>query len=622
MRNTAQLSRRELPLVAFALTLAALIAGAVLGYINVLHLISNERLLSDTDDAIVDLEGTLSTLKDAETGQRGYLLTGDPAYLRPYELAVARMRGRLAKLDDDFANRPSQRQRLRVLQQTIGRRLAELQRTISLSHAGDRAGAVALVADNAGEGLMDRVRSQIAAMEVAEHVLLERRAAESESSSRTTILSLFAAAFIGAALLGIAFYLTRRTQRRSADAAERILREITERKRIERQLYDMLIELKEGDRNKNEFLALLAHELRGPLAPMRNGLELLQRAGGDEVIRRKAHEMMVRQLGQLVHLVNDLLDLGRISRGQIEIRREPIDLASVMRQAADACAPLAAAASHALIVSMPPEPIYLDGDAARLAQVFGNLLQNACKYTEPGGRIEFRGVRRGPEAVLSIKDNGLGIPPEKLQTIFNMFVQVNHAPERSQGGLGIGLAVAKRLVELHGGSIEAKSAGSGTGSEFIVRLPVRSEAHGTVNASAPPAVVASQPRRVLVVDDNSDTATSLATLLRLAGHDTYTASEGHEALASAEMWQPDVILLDLGLPNLSGYDVCRRIRQRPWAKNAVVVAVTGWGAPEDRRKSAEAGFDAHLLKPPDYPALMRVIAMRERRSGQAAGLPL
>lgn len=252
-----------------------------------------------------------------------------------------------------------------------------------------------------------------------------------------------------------------------------ILRNITERKRIEQQKQEIMIALKESDRQKDEFLALVSHELRGPLAPLRNCLELLKLRGGDESLRNKVQGTMERQLGQLVRLVNDLLDLGRISRGQIEVRQEPIELGLVMRHAADACAPLVTAASHVLSIAVPPEGIYVDADPARLAQVFGNLLQNACKYSERGGRIKFSASRQAGQAVVCVKDTGVGIPPDKLESIFGLFVQVSRTPERTQGGLGIGLSVVKRLIELHGGTIEAFSAGLGTGSEFVVRLPLR-----------------------------------------------------------------------------------------------------------------------------------------------------
>ncbi len=384
--------------------------------------------------------------------------------------------------------------------------------------------------------------------------------------------------------------------------------DITERRRIER-------ELREADRRKDEFLAMLAHELRNPLAPLRNMLEIMKRGNGHAGLIEEARAMMDRQLGHMTRLVDDLLDVSRISQGRIELKREWVLLASVVYQSVEACRPLAECANHEVTVSLPPEPIHLHADPVRLAQIFGNLLNNACKYTEAGGRIGLSaelasGGRQSPEVVVKIKDSGVGIPADKLDIIFGMFTQVDRTLERSQGGLGIGLTLAKRLVEMHGGSVQAFSEGTGRGSEFVVRLPVlldkqrmQQPAEPTGNEQpAPPA------RRVLVVDDNTDSAASLAMLLKLAGNETYTAHDGLEAVKAAERFRPDVVLLDIGLPKLNGRDAARRIREQPWGTNMVLVALTGWGQDEDRRRSQEAGFDHHMVKPVDYADLNRLLA--------------
>src|SRR5580700_5117972 len=377
-------------------------------------------------------------------------------------------------------------------------------------------------------------------------------------------------------------------------------------------MYQIMSELKEGDRRKDEFLALLGHELRGPLAPLRNGLELLKRADGNDVLLRQVRDSMERQLEQLVRLVDDLIDINRITRNMIDLRSEPVQLAAIIQQSVEACRPLAESRRQQVSVLLPPEPIEVQADAARLAQVFGNILHNACKYTEPGGRIEVSAALVGDEAVVQFKDSGVGIPSNRLNSIFEMFTQVERNLESTQGGLGIGLSLVKRLVEMQGGSVAAFSEGPGRGSEFVIRLPVAHHKAGVepkIQPAADPDPVLPR-RRVLIVDDDNDSAASLAMLLQVSGQETHTAHDGLEALKAAERLRPDVILLDVGLPKLNGYEVCRQLRQQQWGKRVVIVAVTGWGQDEDREKSMEAGFDAHMVKPPDYAALMRLLAAR------------
>ena len=390
--------------------------------------------------------------------------------------------------------------------------------------------------------------------------------------------------------------------------ASKIARDITDRKRVEDTLFKLATDLSEADRRKDEFLATLAHELRSPLAPLANMLEILKRAGGDPEVVQRAQEVMERQLGQLIRLVDDLLDLNRITHNRLELRHSDVELSSVIHQAVEACRPFADSAGHDLRVTLPAEPIHVRADPARLAQVVGNLLNNSCKYTRPGGKIWVNAECRGAEAVLTIKDTGIGIPPDKLDSIFDMFTQVGRSTERAHGGLGIGLTLVKRLVQMHGGSVEAHSDGEGHGSEFVVRLPIVV----TVSAAVTPRSTASNEaltsRRILVVDDNEDSAASLATLLKMTGNETFTAHDGVDALEAIEARRPDVVLLDIGLPRLNGRDVCRRIRQQPWGRNVVVVALTGWGQEEDQRRSLEAGFDGHLVKPVDYAKLIALLS--------------
>lgn len=365
--------------------------------------------------------------------------------------------------------------------------------------------------------------------------------------------------------------------------------------------------LRDADRRKDEFLATLAHELRGPLAPLSNMLQIIKRAEGEDILLRHACDVMERQLGQMVRLIDDLLDVGRISHGKIELKKQRVELASIIDQALETCRPLAEEFRHEFSLCFPPEPIYIDADPVRLAQVISNLLNNACKYTEPNGSVCLSARRDGDEAVIKVKDTGIGIPCDKLDSIFEVFSQVSAAIDRTQGGLGIGLHLVKKLIEMHGGSIEANSEGAGRGSEFVIRLPNLADA-----PSAPREPTEDEPanaarRRILVVDDNKEAANSLAMLLKFDGRETHTAHDGWEAVVAAEQFRPDVILLDIGLPNMNGYDVCRAIRDQPWGKSIVMVAVTGWGQEKDRQKSTGAGFDKHLVKPIEYNSLVKYL---------------
>ncbi len=363
-----------------------------------------------------------------------------------------------------------------------------------------------------------------------------------------------------------------------------------------------------ADRRKDEFLATLAHELRNPLAPIRTGLQLLRLSGGDVVTGDKARTMMERQLGQMVRLVDDLMDVSRINQGKLELRKERIDLAAVLTSAVETSRPLVEQMGHHLEVVLPTQPIMVEADLTRLAQVFSNLLTNAAKYTERGGRLTLTAERRGGDVIVAVKDTGIGIAADQLPRIFEMFSQVKTALERSQGGLGIGLALVKRLVEMHGGRIEARSGGLGNGSEFVVTLPV------VVEESRPQPEAGddgSDPKtslRILVVDDNRDGADSLADMLGFMGGDTRTAYDGEEAVAAAVEFRPDVILLDIGLPKLNGYEACRRIRAQANGRKVVLIAQTGWGQIEDRQRTQEAGFDHHLVKPVGPAALMKLLA--------------
>jgi PAS domain S-box-containing protein len=368
--------------------------------------------------------------------------------------------------------------------------------------------------------------------------------------------------------------------------------------------------LKEADRRKDEFLATLAHELRNPLAPLRNAVELVRRADGDTALMEKARSIMERQLGLMVRLIDDLLDISRITRGKLHLRQERAELAVVLQSAVEASRPLIEAWAHEFTLTVPPDLIYLNADPIRLAQVFSNLLTNSAKYTEKGGHIWLTAEPLGSEVVVTVRDTGIGIAAEHLAHIFAMFSQVAPALERSQGGLGIGLALVRGLVELHGGRVEARSAGPGLGSEFIVHLPMVDSP-----VPAPKELVGGEKfrsgakRRILVVDDNQDAADSMVMMLRMMGHEANTAYDGLEAVQVAATFRPEVVLLDIGLPKINGYEAAQHIRKQPWGSGMALIALTGWGQEEDKRRAFEAGFDHHLTKPVEAVSLEKLLVL-------------
>lgn len=375
--------------------------------------------------------------------------------------------------------------------------------------------------------------------------------------------------------------------------------------------------LNEMDRRKDEFLATLAHELRNPLAPLRNGLQLLKLATDDPELIERTRQMMEQQLTQMVRLIDDLLDVSRITNDQIQLTKEITTLDKIIGQAVETSRPIVDAQQHKLTIELPAGEILLEADAVRLTQVFSNLLNNAAKYTQHGGTISIEGLQRDSEVIVSITDNGIGIPKEMLPRIFDMFVQVDKSLERAQGGLGIGLSLVKRLVELHGGTVEGQSKGLGTGSKFIVRLPMAQRRASAGRAGSEGAAPhESPPQRILIADDNEDAAASLAMILQMQGHETRTAKDGADALEAASQFQPDVVLLDIGMPKLNGYETARRLRSDPGGKQILLVALTGWGQESDRLRSSAAGFDAHLVKPVRVDQIERLLA--DHRPIQAA----
>jgi PAS domain S-box-containing protein len=835
----------------FVLALAVLIVNGAVALYSTWRVAENEGQVAHTHEVLAALEGVLATLTDAETGQRGYLLTGDERYLQPYDDALKRVADEVTHLRDLTRDNPDQQRRFPRLQEAIDRKLRELARTVELRKDAGFDAARQVVLTGEGRAAMGDIRRVVDEMEATENALLLRRQEESRSSLIQTIVALLLASLLAAALVGVAYVLVRRDlagraraeavlreQREwlhvtltsigdaviATDAAGRVaflnpvaegltgwpqgeaagrpleavfrivneytrapaenpvarvlregvvvglanhtvllgragretpiadsaapirgargqavgvvlvFRDVTEQKEAEaarrahekrlrlfvehspaaiamfdrdmryllvsrrwladynlgdqdlrgRSHYDVFPELperwkeihrrclagaveraeddrfvradgsvdwlrwevrpwandrgevggilifsevvtrrklaedalKEADRRKDEFLAMLSHELRNPLAALRNALHLLTMPGADAAIVGRARGVMERQVHHLVRLVDDLLDVSRIMRDKIELRKEPVDLADVVARAVEAARPVIDARGQDLTVRLPPEPVRLEADPVRLAQVVGNLLNNSAKFTAGAGRIALTAAREGEEVVVRVRDTGVGIPADLLPQVFDAFVQADRSLDRSQGGLGIGLTLVRRLVELHGGRAEAHSAGPGQGSEFVVRLPARKdeggrrkdESEGRSDSSflLPPSSL--PRRRVLVVDDNVDAADSLALLLRLAGHDVRVAHDGPSALEAARAERPDAVFLDLGMPGMDGYEVARRLRQESGLDGVRLVALTGWGQDEDRRRTQEAGFDQHLVKPAGLAAVQAVLA--------------
>jgi PAS domain S-box-containing protein len=383
--------------------------------------------------------------------------------------------------------------------------------------------------------------------------------------------------------------------------------DITERRRTELELRRLADDLAEQDRRKTEFLATLAHELRNPLAPIRSGLQLMRRTRSDPAAIARVQDIMDRQLDHLVHLVDDLLDVARITRGQVDLKPALVPLADVLNAAVETSLPLIEGARHKLDVRLPAEPLMLYADATRITQVVSNLLNNAAKYTPRGGRIVLAAERDGEQALIAVSDNGIGIPPDSLSEVFRMFTQVSNAAQHMPGGLGIGLSLVKSLVELHGGTIQAASAGIGTGSVFTVRLPLAARNALVAPGTPAPDAAGIPALRLLVVDDNRDAADTLAALLSVMGHDVVVAHDGHQALRMLDGLQPDAVFLDIGMPGLSGYDVAQAVRRETRHDGVMLVALTGWGGADDRARTAQAGFDAHLTKPATVSAIESVL---------------
>ena len=711
--------------VAMALLVVALLTDAVLTLHNIREVAVSVQWVSHTHEVQGQLEQVVSALKDAETGQRGYLLTGERVYLEPYEQAAPRVPGHLARLRALTMDNPPQTAHVLRLEQLVAERLAVLRQGLDRFRAEpDPSRALALsrqyLLQGEGKRLMDLVRDEIYGMQQLERALLARREADSRTNARTALASTLVGLALGLVLIAMVVTLVARNQaarQRAADVlhAERerfrttltsigdavvvtdaqgritllnpvaqaltgwgaealghpldtvfrivnettrepmenpaskvlrlgtivglanhtvliakddselsiddsgapirdtrgrivgvvlVFRDITDRRGSERAL-------EVADRRKDEFLAMLAHELRNPLAPIRNAAHTLALLGTGDDRLRWVSGVIERQVGLMTRLVDDLLDVSRITSGKITLQRTTVSVGEVLAQAVEAARPPAESRGQTLNVDVPEDAGWVDGDPARLTQAVGNLLDNAIKYTDEGGGIWLRARNEGDEVVIVVEDSGVGIDPEVLPHVFDLFIQADRSLERKQGGLGLGLTLVRRLVEMHGGRVEAASAGPGLGSAFTIRLPRRAHEAPDAAASAGPEE-ASQPsgpaRRILVVDDHQDSTDSLALFLRLRGHEVRTANDGPSALDEIERYHPDVVFLDLGLPGMSGYDVARRVRMMSDPGSLRLVAVTGYGTDADRQKTRDAGFDVHLAKPVDPRAVDALLA--------------
>jgi PAS domain S-box-containing protein len=710
-----------LPVVLAFWLLAVFVAfNGFLAYQHTERVYQNGRAVAEGYERVAASARLLSLMRDAETGQRGFLLTGEDRYLEPYHEAQDELATTLLKLKSLGSLGAEEDRLFAAVRSAIAAKMAELAEAIALRrHEGPEAAKAEVLTDRGRQAMVD-IRLAAAAIDGLEAKELIRRAEQTRVSYRSAIVARALATLLGLGLVLGAYRLSDRsaTERAShaamsheqaerfrvtlasigdavmvtdaqaklrfmnpvaerltgwesgweglpvsdvfriqdeasrkpdEDPVQQVLRErqvvalenrtelvrrngevvpiddsaapifdseglltgvvlvfrdMTQRRKAEILVHRQKEALEEGDRRKNEFLAMLAHELRNPLAALRNAIEVLRLVRGDSEEGDQARGIIERQIRQMARMVDDLIDIARISTGRMTLRRGPVEIRDIVHAATETTSSLFQEKRHRVTVRLPDEPLFVDGDAVRLAQVLTNLLSNAARYTEAGGSVELAVSREGSSTVLRVSDNGMGMSADLLPQVFDLFWQGHRSVGAAQGGLGIGLTLARRVVEMHQGSIEAASSGPGRGSTFVVTLPL-STAPGP---RVPEAESASEPHRVLIVEDNDDARQALESMLRLRGHQVASAADGAQALAEAKRFRPSVALIDLGLPDLSGYEVARRLRLDPALAGVKLVAVTGWAQDEDRQQSLAAGFDRHLVKPVEPEAVFRLLA--------------
>ena len=548
---------------------------------NVERLTVDSEAVGHTHRVAAAIERVMSDLKDAETGQRGYIITGNEEYLAPYSEVTARIEPDLdavaALLQD-----PAQVSLVEQLRADARAKLAELDATIQTRRLAGFEAARAAVSTNIGKKQMDAMRVIGDTMMRREMALLRERQMAAADAARRTEMQIIVSDALGAlAVIALLVVLRRHFLSRERDLA---------------QIAAQRAELQAADRRKDEFLATLAHELRNPLAPMSNSLFILAQREAPQHARERALSTLQRQVRQMVKLIDDLLDVGRIRLGKLALAPRIVKLSEVVDQAVETVAPMVQASRHHLEIALPNDAVYLEADPIRLAQVISNLLNNAAKFTPPEGHIRLSAQVQDGSVCIEVRDNGPGIDPARIDDVFELFTQLDSPLERKNSGLGIGLALVRRLVELHGGTVSAHSEGAGRGAAFAVRLPTTAPPQlslvGAAGQQAP-----ARARRVLIADDNQDGAETLSTMVRLMGHDARVAHDGAAALRAGSETQPDLVILDIGMPGMNGYDTCAAMRNTAWGRNAVIVALTGWGQEADRRRAEAAGFDRHVVKP-------------------------
>ncbi len=619
-----QSSRSYLVLIGLTLVYAALLANALVGYINVRQLYDNDRWVIHTHEVIQSINHLFFTLTDLETAQRGYVSTGANSYLNQYENSLSEVDNALQHLTKVVDDIPNRGQDIIELKQQVAEKLEAIREIVTLRRDSGFEAAQQLILAGKSRRATEALRATVARMEFAEQHLLADRQTHSEVSYWRAVVSGALAGLLGICLSVFASALVWKDfDRRSKNAVElqivndqlarqtmelasfnhSLEMEIAERKRVEAALH-------EADQRKDQFLATLAHELRNPLSPLLSAAQLLSLEPGSSPETKEMAAIMLRQVEQLKRLIDDLLDVSRISRGKLQLQLQPTLLNEAVSAALDVSRALMESKRHQLEVVLPERDVWINGDKVRLAQIIGNLLINAAKYTPPQGAIKLAAQVVGQQIKIRVQDNGIGIAPEMLARIFGLFTQADTTNERSHGGLGIGLSLAKTLVEMHGGTIQARSAGLGKGAEFIVSIPLSSStvAQPVAAVDASSSSVVFPPLRFLVVDDNQSASHLLSKLLEKLGQHVHVASSAEEALPIVKQWKPQVVISDIAMPKVSGHELAEQICQMRLVPHPILIALTGYGQESDRQAALAAGFEEHLTKPIGFSTLQAVLA--------------